>query len=91
MWQGQQTYNFTTFSYTKKCITFFDYFAPDIFALRNFPVWFSKLVHRLGMIVRTCARKPTYYCLNAVADISFLWFFFSVDCFNQLIDLIFLS
>ena len=51
MWQGQQTYNFTTFSYTKKCITFFYYFAPDIFALRNFPVWFSKLVHRLGMIV----------------------------------------
>ena len=30
----------------------FYYFAPNIFALRNFPVWFSKLVHRLGMIVR---------------------------------------
>ena len=29
----------------------FHYFAPNIFALRNFPVQFSKLVHHLGMIV----------------------------------------
>ena len=39
----------------------------------------------------TCAHKPTYYCLNAVAHISFSLFFFSVDYFSHLIDLIFLS
>ena len=38
-----------------------------------------------------CAHKPTYYCLNAVAHISFSLFFFSVDYFSHLIDLIFLS
>ena len=30
-----------------------------------------------------------YYCLNAVADVSFLWFSFAVDCFNHSIDLSF--
>ena len=33
------------------------------------------------MIVRVPAN------LHIIADISFLWFFFSVDCFNQLIEL----
>ena len=32
-------------------ILLFYYFARNIFALRNFPVRFSKLVYRLGMIV----------------------------------------
>ena len=30
----------------------FYYFASNIFTLRNLPVCFSKLMHRLGMIVR---------------------------------------
>ena len=71
-------------------ILLFYYFAPNIFVLRNFPV----LIKQACVSLRNdsaCAHKPTYYRLNAVADISFSWFFFSVDYFNHLIDLIFLS
>ena len=37
---------------TSRNILLFYYFTSNIFALRNFRVWFSKLVYRLGMIVR---------------------------------------
>ena len=41
------------------------------------------------MCVTVSLLSRDYYCLNAVADVSFSWFSFSVDCFNHSIDLIF--
>ena len=82
---GSLDLNFTTFCYIKKYITFF-----IILLLIFLRLGISRLdfISSLASLRNdcTCARKPTYYCLNAVADISFSYFFFSVYCFNQLID-----